>query len=61
MRIEADRGAVVGDIRKRLVADYPDFARLASLKLAVNAEYVEDDYALNENDEVVIIPPVSGG
>ncbi len=54
-------GATVSDVKKDLIRDYPDFQSLASLKLAVNAEYVSDDYILNENDEVVLIPPVSGG
>jgi molybdopterin converting factor small subunit len=51
----------VGTIREALLADYPAFAGLASLQLAVNAEYVNDEFVLKENDEVVIIPPVSGG
>ena len=47
--------------RQVLKEKYPAFDKLASLQLAVNAEYVEDDYVLRENDEVVLIPPVSGG
>jgi molybdopterin converting factor small subunit len=31
------------------------------LAFAVGEEYQTDSYALTENDEVVIIPPVSGG
>ena len=54
-------GATVSDVKNQLTAAYPDFTSLASLQLAVNAEYVEDDYKLIENDEVVLIPPVSGG
>ena len=47
-----------------LVADverYPEFAKLKSLSFAVGENYQDDSYALHENDEVVIIPPVSGG
>ena len=40
---------------------YPEFEKLKSLKFAVNEDYQEDGYRLKENDEVVIIPPVSGG
>lgn len=61
VRLEMDPGAKVDAVKKRLMADYPGFQSLASLQLAVNAEYVNDDYVLNENDEVVLIPPVSGG
>ncbi|PWL31881.1 MoaD/ThiS family protein [uncultured Roseivirga sp.] len=48
-------------VRKELISQYPDFEKLASLKFAVNTNYVEDSYQLNEKDEVVLIPPVSGG
>jgi len=54
-------GSSVGTARQSLIDQYPAFETLASLQLAVNAEYVEDDYVLQENDEVVLIPPVSGG
>jgi molybdopterin converting factor small subunit len=29
--------------------------------IAVNNEYALDDDRINENDEIAIIPPVSGG
>lgn len=51
----------VGTVRKILLSNYPALKGLASLQLAVNEEYVNDDFVLKENDEVVIIPPVSGG
>jgi molybdopterin converting factor subunit 1 len=40
---------------------YPDFEKLASLMVAVNTEYAEASQQLQESDEVVLIPPVSGG
>jgi len=61
LSIEINKDATVGAVREELLRDFPAFAGLASLQLAVNADYVNDDYVLNENDEVVIIPPVSGG
>lgn len=51
----------LGELKNRLENMYPDFAALKSLKLAVNENYQDDDFELSENDEVVIIPPVSGG
>lgn len=33
----------------------------SSLRLAVNCEYVDPSRALQEGDEVAVIPPVSGG
>ena len=52
---------VVSDLKNKLLSEFPDFEKLASLRVAVNAEYVDDNFVLNPNDEVVLIPPVSGG
>lgn len=41
--------------------DYPDFAKLNSLLIAINSEYAKPDQAISADDEVVLIPPVSGG
>lgn len=54
-------GTTVADLRQQLIQQFPEFAKLASLKFAVNTDYVNDDFVLNSNDEVVLIPPVSGG
>ena len=51
----------IGDLKVFLSSRYIDFEQLKYFKLAVNDEYRDDDYTLNESDEVVIIPPVSGG
>ena len=59
--LELSEDSTVAGAREALVARFPKFETLASLQLAVNAEYVRDDYVLQENDEVVLIPPVSGG
>lgn len=54
-------GATVKDVRDRLLSKYPSFIKLKSLRFAVNEDYQSDDYTLSGKDEVVIIPPVSGG
>lgn len=51
----------VGAVRRSLSEMYPDFSKLASLRFAVNADYVGDEHILKTEDEVVLIPPVSGG
>ena len=61
VNLSLDEADTVGIARQKLMEQYPRFKTLASLQLAVNAEYVADDHLLQENDEVVIIPPVSGG
>lgn len=59
--LEITEGTSVGELKKQLVRQFPDFEKLRSLAIAVNEEYQEDDFVLSERDEIVIIPPVSGG
>ena len=61
VNLSLDEAGSVGMARQKLMGQYPRFKTLASLQLAVNAEYVTDDHLLQENDELVLIPPVSGG
>lgn len=61
LALEVATGATVGALKTSLCEQYPDFEKLKSLAIAVNTEYREDDFLLNEKDEIVIIPPVSGG
>lgn len=58
--IETD-AVTVGELRSWLVAKYPDLLQLRSLFIAVNQNYAEDLQNISENDEIVLIPPVSGG
>ncbi len=51
----------LGNLRLELLKEHPGFEKLKSLKFAVNEDYQDDDFSLKERDEVVIIPPVSGG
>ncbi|MEM6261894.1 MAG: MoaD/ThiS family protein [Bacteroidota bacterium] len=53
--------ATVTGLLDQLNQDYPEFKRLASIRVAVNEEYASNELAISEHDEVVLIPPVSGG
>ncbi len=54
-------GSTIQDLKSILLQDYPDFERLRSLAFAINESYVEDGNEIRQGDEVVLIPPVSGG
>ena len=55
-------GATVRDLLDQLCGDYPALADVrAALSIAVNREYVDAGHVLSDNDEVALIPPVSGG
>ncbi|MVM37916.1 molybdopterin converting factor subunit 1 [Spirosoma sp. HMF3257] len=53
--------AKVGDMLSQLHQQFPALAGIRSLLVAVNGEYAESDQLLNQNDEIALIPPVSGG
>ena len=60
--VSINSGASAREVVNVVVADHPDLARIASIaRIAVNLEYVPDTTMVNENDEVALIPPVSGG
>ena len=61
LNIDLKSAATIADLKSRLIEQYPDFQKLASLSIAVNCDYVDDYQILKPNDEIVIIPPVSGG
>jgi len=53
--------ATISEVKEALVQSYPAFEQLRKFSIAVNEAYREDDYVISEGDELVIIPPVSGG
>jgi molybdopterin synthase sulfur carrier subunit len=60
-QIDLPEGATTGDLKAALNAKFPEFSKLVSLAVAVNNTYTRDDLVLQENDEIALIPPVSGG
>ncbi|HVM96822.1 MAG TPA: molybdopterin converting factor subunit 1 [Candidatus Acidoferrales bacterium] len=61
-RCSLAEGATVDDLWEVLCQQYPQLIPLArSIRFAVNREYVKASQALADNDEVALIPPVSGG
>jgi len=59
---EIAAGSTVADLWRQLQKDYPKLD-VPGIRLlyAVNRDYVNMDQKLNDHDEVVFIPPVSGG
>jgi molybdopterin converting factor subunit 1 len=59
---EIAAGSTVADLWRELQSDYPKLA-VPGIRLlyAVNQSYVGSDHALEDQDEVVFVPPVSGG
>ena len=59
---EIGEGSSITELWHIMQQDYPKLA-VPGIRLlyAVNQEYVTPDHVLKESDEVVFIPPVSGG
>jgi MoaE-MoaD fusion protein len=53
-------GATVADLIVQLRQDYPE-DRFRGIAVSVNAEYATASRALHQDDEVALLPPVSGG
>ena len=60
--MELPDGACVRDLLTELEGRHGSLKTgVDSLRIAVNREYVDSNHPLSENDEVAVIPPVSGG
>lgn len=60
--MEIREGSTVGELWEMLRQEYPKLAPVQMrLLYAVNQDYVSGDCVLKERDEVVFVPPVSGG
>lgn len=51
----------VNELIRFLNITYPEFTKLTSFAVAVNGEYAPKELYLQPDDEIAIIPPVSGG
>ncbi|MGI8423756.1 MAG: molybdopterin converting factor subunit 1 [Chloroflexota bacterium] len=58
--IDLPAGSTVAVVWERLVSERPALAQ-QRYRPAVNQEYTTSDHALDDGDELVFIPPVSGG
>ena len=54
-------GVSTAELQDLLKQQYPRLAQLTSFMIAVNGEYAQPGTIISANDEVAIIPPVSGG
>jgi molybdopterin synthase catalytic subunit len=55
-------GTTISELYDQLASEFPRLAPLkASVMMMANQSYVAGDYAIGDGDEIVYIPPVSGG
>jgi sulfur-carrier protein len=62
LQLELADGTTVGQVLEQLLKQHPQLAQWRNLtRYGVNLQFVEADQVLQNGDEVVLIPPVSGG
>jgi len=62
LKLELPAGSTVEDVASEMARQFPAISRfLQRAAFAINHNYVSRDTRLEDQDEVAIIPPVSGG
>jgi molybdopterin converting factor subunit 1 len=62
VRVELPEGATVADLRRQLASQWGALeGLLAKSAIALDDEFAQDHWRLNEQADVALLPPVSGG
>ncbi|NEP13015.1 MAG: MoaD/ThiS family protein [Symploca sp. SIO2C1] len=62
LKLEFPCSTPVSAVQQHLLAEHPELEQWRNLtRFGINLEFVESDTILRDGDEVVLIPPVSGG
>ncbi|HEY9908092.1 MAG TPA: MoaD/ThiS family protein [Thermosynechococcaceae cyanobacterium] len=62
LQLRLPAASIVSAVRDRLIADRPQLSEWRDLtRFGVNLQFVEATTPLQDGDEVVLVPPVSGG
>lgn len=62
LMLELPSGTTVAAVLDHLINQHPELEQWRNLtRFGVNLQFVEPDTTLQKGDEVVLIPPVSGG
>jgi molybdopterin synthase sulfur carrier subunit len=61
IEMDLENETTVAELKNRIEAAYPEMKDLSSCMIAVNDEYAKDDMIIHPEDEIAVIPPVSGG
>ena len=59
--IDVDEELTVAELKELLKEHYPQLKELRSFLIAVNNSYASPSQLVKPEDEIAIIPPVSGG
>lgn len=62
LKLQFPVGATLVDVSDRLIAEHPNLEQWRKFtRFGINLQFVEPGTVLQNEDEIVLIPPVSGG
>ena len=62
LTLEFPENTAVSQVREYLIKEHPELEKWRDVtRFGINLDFVEPNTALHDGDEVVLIPPVSGG
>ncbi len=62
LQLELPQGMTVMQMCDRILTEHPELENLRNItRFGVNLQFAEPNTVLQDGDEVVLIPPVSGG
>ncbi len=62
LTLQLPAGTIVAEVRDQLIAQHPQLQQWRDLtRFGINLQFVEPQTELKDGDEVVLVPPVSGG
>ena len=61
LTMDIHNGATVGNLTATLCSKFPALPDSERIVVAVNNEYQDHHFVLDDGDEAALIPPVSGG
>jgi sulfur-carrier protein len=62
LKLSFAQSTTIRDVLERILKEHPELDRWKNItRFGVNLQFVEPDTFVQDGDEVVLIPPVSGG
>jgi len=62
MEVELEPGTTAGELLDSLVAEHSKLVRYKDvIQVVINQDFAERDTPITDDDEVALLPPVSGG
>lgn len=59
--LEISHASTVKTLKQQVEEKFPKLKGLASYRIALNSEFANEEQQVKVQDEIAIIPPVSGG